>query len=487
MFIKTVINKINSYPTTKELMVTSFWSIIGSFLSKGIIFIVWIFIGRILGSSDYGAFGLIRETVILFASFAGLGLGITASKYISEYFVKDREKAVNILSLTMQFGIMMGMVVGILFYVFAPYIADNMIKTPQLVNELRISSVILFFSALNGAQIGALQGLMRFRQIAIINLLQSILSFPIFYLGARFYGLTGAVYGLACYYVIISILSHIELHKALLVHKISLPFLKAWRERNIILTYSFPAFSSGIVVVLTKWWSDVMLVNSCDGFYEIGLFTAAYTFNSIFMMIVATIDAPFLVLLSKNKENNIHTNLNRINIIFPWFIGVIVILPFIIYPEIGELLYGKSFAGSSFRWTFILVLLFTLVIMYKQGLARLLAVHNMQWISLCSNAIWAIILFVSFIMLQNLGAVGLCISYLFAYIISTIIIMPILSYMKLIPANTIFSHYALYIWMIILIVFFINFYELSSTERLPILLVSTILVVVLFYKYINRR
>ena len=148
----------------------SLWSIMGSIVSKVIVFVTWVVIGRFLGSSDYGNFGIIRDTVIMFSSFAGLGLGLTASKFVAEYLEKEKEKAGRIIGLTMLFGIIAGVFIGCGVLIASPLISDSMLNNPDFTNDMRLASIMLFFSSLNGAQIGVLQGLQSYRIIAKINI-----------------------------------------------------------------------------------------------------------------------------------------------------------------------------------------------------------------------------------------------------------------------------------------------------------------------------
>ena len=46
-------------------------------------------VARILGKGAFGQFALILSTAIAITSVAGLGLGVTATKYVSEYRTAD--------------------------------------------------------------------------------------------------------------------------------------------------------------------------------------------------------------------------------------------------------------------------------------------------------------------------------------------------------------------------------------------------------------
>lgn len=487
MDVSNIKERYRNSTKMQELAKGAFWSMLGSFLSKGLIFLVWILIGRILGSEGYGTFGIIRNTAIMFASFAGMGLGITAAKFVAEYSKTDIEKASRIMGLTLSFGLFTGVVIGIAVFFLSPWIAEDMLHAPALTVDIRICSLILLLNSFNGAQIGALQGLQAFKQIATINVAQSLASAPVFIVGAYYWGVRGSVWAFAFYSIIVCFFAYIAIRKELRNKNIRVSYSESWKERSVLLSYSFPAFLSGLMVTPLKWISDVIVVNSPNGFHQMGIFTAALTFNVVFLMVVNMLDAPFLAVMSKNKGESVNSQFNRFNIIAPWALGIIVISPFLVFPEIGSWLFGKSYAGNDFNWTFILVLLFTLVIMYKQGLSRILAVYNMQWMGVVSNTIWGVTLVVGILLLREYGAVGLGISYLMAYVASSLFLLPIYYKKKLIPSHTIFSKYAVILWVAVVLIVVQNVFSPSWAIRGGLLILYYILITNTILKYIKQN
>lgn len=63
-----------------KLVYGIFWNLISALASQGFPMIAAIIAARLLGKFGYGQLGMINSTVILFSTFAGLGLGITATK-----------------------------------------------------------------------------------------------------------------------------------------------------------------------------------------------------------------------------------------------------------------------------------------------------------------------------------------------------------------------------------------------------------------------
>ena len=101
----------NQSGAVKGLAKGVLWSFIGSVLSRGLTFLSWILVARILGPEQNGEFGIIRTTVLMFMAFAAFGLGLTGTKFISQYIHTDRDKAGRIASLTLSFSFIMGVLV----------------------------------------------------------------------------------------------------------------------------------------------------------------------------------------------------------------------------------------------------------------------------------------------------------------------------------------------------------------------------------------
>lgn len=466
----SIVKRIYSSPRALELFRGSFWSIVGATFSKGLIFLSWIIVARILGSEGYGQFGIVRSTVLMFTTFAGFSLGITASKHVAEFLNSDKQKTGRILGLTISFGILMGLVVGIVFYLLAPWLASETLNSPQITNELRIGALILFFSSLNGAQMGTLQGFRSFKKIAKINAIQAVVSFPLFIVGALYFGIYGTIWAFAISYVIICLLSSLVIKKESISNGVFINFKQAFRERSLLFSYSLPSFLSGLMVTPVKWYSDSLLI-AHSGFSEMGIFTAALTLNNIIIVGAGMVSAPFISIMARDKEANRNSNFSRFNILAPWAIGIFLAGPFLLFPEFGGAVFGESFIGRTFDITFSIIMFYTIIIMFKQGLARVMLIYNLQWWSFFSNLLWGIILVACFLLIQNRDSSNLAFSYLIAYIISTIVIFPIYYKRKIIPSNTIESIEAFGIWLLTIFMALLGYYLDSMYFRLVLLLI----------------
>src|SRR5580698_9969778 len=76
--------RFRASPLSVRLARGVFWSLVGAVLARGLGVASSIIVARVLGITAFGEFTIIQSTVGLFGTFAGLGLGITATKYVAE-------------------------------------------------------------------------------------------------------------------------------------------------------------------------------------------------------------------------------------------------------------------------------------------------------------------------------------------------------------------------------------------------------------------
>ena len=68
---------------SNRLFHSASWALVGAVVGRGVTMLTYIIVARLLTQEVYGEFGILRSTINMFTVFAGMGLGSTASKYIS--------------------------------------------------------------------------------------------------------------------------------------------------------------------------------------------------------------------------------------------------------------------------------------------------------------------------------------------------------------------------------------------------------------------
>ncbi|MGO3706438.1 MAG: oligosaccharide flippase family protein [Mesonia hippocampi] len=480
--LKKIKDIIFSSSDRKELTVSSFWSVLGTIVSKVLVFYGWVIVANFLGKELYGEVGIVRSTINLFLVFVGSGLGLTATRYIAQYKQQDIDKIGKVVSLTLITTVIFGIIISVLFYWFSPELA-KMLNAPKLTSTLEIGAILLFFGGLNGSLKGCLEGFQLFKLSAIANILFSITLFLGLYLGARTNLVENTFLGFLLANIVYCVFQVYFLWKELA--KLKLPIdIKLKEQLPILIKFTIPAILSGAMVIPFKWVTETVLVNQPNGYEQMGLFSAIILFQLFLFTAANTINTPFITLMAKKKEN---FKLDKLNVLLPWFIGVLAALPLICFPEILGLFFDKEYIDDvNFHNTQIIILFFTIIMLYKQGIARIMVLNNLMWFSFFSNLVWGLTLILTFYFLKEKGALGLAWAYLVAYSVNIIIILPLYLKRKIIPRFLVFSPYAVALWLgVVALVFICYNFQIELIYQILLTLCSSVIFVALFYKLFN--
>src|SRR5690606_2012673 len=148
---------------------------------------------NILGKVHYGEFGMLNSTILMFVSVASLGLGATASRYIAEFRDNSPEKTIDIYLITRIFSYVIAFVSSVFIFWFADSISFHSFHSLQLGDEIRVATIIFFFSIINGSQNGVLSGFERFDLVAYSNIVKAVFQSVLLVSGAYYYNVTGAL------------------------------------------------------------------------------------------------------------------------------------------------------------------------------------------------------------------------------------------------------------------------------------------------------
>lgn len=400
----------------------AFWSLAGSFVSQGLMLLASIVVARILGKTGYGELGMIRSTVNMFTLFAGFGLGITATKYVAEFFKKDKIRTGKIIGLSILFAGSMGAIIAIILLIAAPIIALRTINAPQLVNEIRLSAIMLFFSSLNGVQTGTLAGYEAFKTIAKVNIIAGISALPIQIGFTLIFGLSGSVIGFGLNFLILWVLNFIAVRKESQHAGVIINFKEAWSEWPILYKFSLPALLSGILVTPVIWACNAMLVNQPHGYEEMALFDAANQWRNIVLFIPAALSQIALPLLSSSVNNQILFNrILKLNVSINFIISLVMALCISLLSTFIMKIYGAGFIEG--KGILIIMTFSTVLISINNVIGQAIAGKGRMWIGLILNLNWGILLlsFTHFFLKLGYGAKGLAYSLLIAYFCHTIV------------------------------------------------------------------
>lgn len=169
----------------------TFWTVVGSVLSRVLGLGSSVVVARLIGRTAYGELGMIQLTAGMFGTFAGFGIGVTATKYVAQLRESQRSRCGRMIGLSLTVATLGGVVAGGCLFLFAPWLASSSLGAPHLTPLLKASAGSAVFGAIQGAYLGALAGFEAFRKVAWVNWFSSMLGVAVVVLGTVLDGLGG--------------------------------------------------------------------------------------------------------------------------------------------------------------------------------------------------------------------------------------------------------------------------------------------------------
>ncbi len=415
-FSNKIVTKYLHSSTQRRIASGTLWGIAGTAATRVVTVILSFILARILGKEGFGEYGIINSTSAMIGSLAGLGLGSTVTRYIADLKIRDPIRASRIVGLSTIITWISATIYGIAFVFLAPWLAEKTLAAPKLTSLLQISSITIAFGVVNSVQMAALYGIESFKTSSILNAILGIVQSVTVVLLAFLYGLKGAVIALAicsginvvAYYIV----SRKELHRFGISHV----YNGIWKETQVLVSYSLPAFLGTILVGPTLWASNTFLAKQPGGYGELGIFTAALqwdTFIQFFPLLISNASFPVMSEMYGNGEER-----GSINLMWKMMkITAIIVIPLAIiismFSSLLIKLYGPTFKGG--QWVIVIVVITTVFSTISAQLGTFIAASGKMWIGFGLNAVWAVtFVLLSFYMVKY-GAEGLAGAKLIAY------------------------------------------------------------------------
>lgn len=415
-FLRPTFNRIESSPIGYRLAKGAFWSLAGAVISRGLMLVAMVLVARMLGKAVYGELGMVQSTFGMFGTFAGFGLGLTATKHVAEFRGSDPERAGRIIGISELVAMVSGGLMAMSALLSAPWLAEHTINAPHLTGVLRIGALLVFTGALNGAQTGALSGFEAFKTIACINLFVGLISFPILVYGTWLGGLTGTVWALVINLGINWLFNHIALRKETRRNNVPLIFNNCMRELPVLWRFSLPAVLAGSMVGPINWICSALLVNQPDGYGEMGVFNAANQWFVMLLFLPGILSSVVLPVLSdqlgqKDNHQSKKTLILAIKLNL-LFVTPLVVVASLASPHIMNL-YGEGFSKG---WpTLIIVLLTAGLLAVQMPVGQIIAASGRMWMGLFMNSGWAVVFVISTVLLVGFGSMGLATARMISY------------------------------------------------------------------------
>ncbi len=389
------------------------WSMVGSVVVQALTTAAIIWAGRLLGPGGLGRFALLQVTFGMLASLTGAGMAATVVRLIAENRRKDPAAAGRILGLSLLLYPGLAMLAGIALAAGAPWVAAVVRAAPELTLGLQCASILLVVHILKSLQTAVLAGLEAFRAIAVLNIARGLAVVPLVVGGAILGGPVGALAGLTAVTCLDLVFTGMLSRRKARAMGIGIRLRITRTEWAAIRKHAVPAFLCGAIIGPVLWASNAMLTQRA-GLLQVGLFAAATKFYRLLGMVEKPLGSVLLPVLSAS-QGRCQGRAGRANVAVSWALGVFPALVLICLPETLGLVFGREYASVQAYRTLSLTMCYCAVVMFKQGLWRLLVARSRMWLAALDNAIWAAVLLPAAWWLSPYGAPGLAGAFLLAY------------------------------------------------------------------------
>ena len=421
LLMERLLRKIKSSDIAKRIATGAFWSLTGTAIGKFCVLISGIVCARILGKMTFGEFGMIRSTLGMFIVLGTTGIGVTATRYISQYQKEEKAHAASIYFMSQRFSFLTALCIALAVFLFADTISSALLHEPRLSLSVRFGSLMIFLSILNGMENGVLSGIEAFDKIAQNTFFGSITESILMLVGAYFWGLNGAVLGFGSGILMLYLLNHRSGKKLLHRKGIDLSHRHVihsdWR---LVYRYSVPATISALSVTPAFFAIRAIFVHH-ESYSALAIYEASDQIKVILLFIPTAVSQIVLPILSSIQNQKTFKKTLNLNTFLIFVITALAAGVTILFSHQLMNLYG-----SDYKETLPLVLLALSTIFSAVSNVIEMSAYSKDYVwSMCViNLIWAgsMIAFAAFFVGKGAGTTGLSLSVLLSYLLKTIII-----------------------------------------------------------------
>lgn len=421
-FLQTRITEVLASPIGGRLARGAFWSLLGTTLSKVCSTLSWIIVGRMLGKENFGELNMVQSTVGLFGAAAGLGMGIAATKYVAEYKQTDPDRAGRFIGLASATTWVASIVLSLILVGMAPWLARETLGAPHLAPYLVISSLLLLFSGIAGAQSGTLAGFESFKAIAAINVIVGILSFPMLLLGAVWGGVTGSLWALIASAVLNCLLNFVQVRRVAASQRVAIRYRGCMAESRVFWDFNLPGIVNAVISAAVVWALAAMLVRHSSNFGDLGIYNAVQRMKLIPENIAAMLLAPMIPILSDTFARSDMQGFGKA-LVFSYSVATLAIVPLallqIAAPWLTLLPYGPQYKGGEPIVLWVMVATISYALLWPMG--NVLISMGRIWFALFVGSIHNVLsLGLAWWLIPKMGGAGLALATSVSFLLANI-------------------------------------------------------------------
>jgi len=416
MNVKEIYATIKSSEMYSRIASGAFWSIFGTAISKFIVLVAGIICANILGPKGYGELGIIRSTISMFVIFGTAGMGVTATKYISQHLKNEVDKVGTIFAISNLFTLVSGLIVSALIIIFSSRVA-SLLNEPDLSFSIKFGGFILFFSVINGCFQGSMMGVENFKGLAINTFISSVIEAVFVVAGSKVGGVIGALVGYGIGIMSLTVLNRFSVKKFFqsIGLKVNYSSLRL-KDFKVLYQFSIPAALSSFIVVPSYWIARAILANR-SGFEEVGMYEVAEQWRTIILFIPSALCNIILPMLSGYQSTNDRKSYKKALILnLSLNVSISAIASLVVILATG-LIIGAYGDGFDNKLTFIALACSCIFSSFASVVGVSIVSKGKVWYGLGFNILWSIMFIgLSYIFIsKGMGSLGISLGCLISY------------------------------------------------------------------------
>lgn len=392
------------------------WGGFASIVGRGLPQIGMIVTARLLGPAEFGKLTLLYSTALSFEVLVTAGLALTCTKFVADLKLKDPLRAGRIIDLANIVSSINGVVIGCLVAALAPWLAKDVLATPDLTPELYWSAVLVAVIATSGVQQGTLIGLEAFRATALVELAGGVAIFVLVPLGATWLGTHGALVGMIAGYGLRLVAFHVAVAKQTSVQRIPRRWVLPLDELSVLWRFSLPGMLQSLMWAPAMWCAMAIVAHQPNGQAEVGVFNAANLWFSLLLFLPSVMNQTTFPILTERLSSGETRQAWRLfygkllvtlGSVTPAVLAIVLLSPFIMG------FYGADYSEKA---PVLVIIAIAAWLAAPQGpMGNLLFAYAKPWSWFGASLVWAGCLLLVVTLMREYGALALAWGLVAAY------------------------------------------------------------------------
>ena len=407
----------------------SFHLLWGLVISTVISSVATIFVARLLGSDLYGLYGIVLISPTLIGVFRDWGINSAMVRCTAQYLSEGRASEVrSILVSGIIFEVVLGMALSAVSFGLSGYLALNVFHRPEIASLIQIASISVLAGGLINAATAAFTGIEKMELNSVMLIFQSIIKTVIMIALVVFgFGTSGAVLG----YTIAMVVAGLIGVALIWTQYRHLPKLAGFKLEikaytKSMLSYGAPLSASAIIAGFqAQYYAFLLPIFYVTDNIAIGNFGIASTFVVLigfFATPITTMLFPAFSKLDAQKDKGTLQNVFQYSVKYAAFLVVPIaaLVVCLAEPAVSSL-FGQTYASASL-FLALLALIYFLPAFGSLSASNFISNQGKTTFILFLTLISAAIgLPLGYILIMELGVLGLIITTLVTGIVTTII------------------------------------------------------------------